>query len=88
MEPIKGKRGTLEIFCVDISRSMWYDTLNSNYHTQANRLAHKFPYLLGQSKISIARRIIEKPLPDLNSNVHYSCLVLFDRYYSRFIEPS
>lgn len=41
-------------------------------------LAPTFPFLFGSSKISLARKIIEKPIGNLGAMLHFSCLILFD----------
>eukprot|EP01126_Amoeba_proteus_P030365 TRINITY_DN3003_c0_g1_i2.p1 TRINITY_DN3003_c0_g1~~TRINITY_DN3003_c0_g1_i2.p1 ORF type:complete len:122 (-),score=8.92 TRINITY_DN3003_c0_g1_i2:125-490(-) len=73
------KCGLVEVFCVDISRSMW--------------LSQSFPYVLGKSKLNVAIDIISKPVNlrycspksylilsrfDTTSiTEHFSCLVTF-----------
>jgi len=55
--------GIVEIFCVDVSRSMW--------------LSQSFPYVVGKSKLAVVRDIIDKPLQWTMGEEHWSSLVIF-----------
>lgn len=85
--PRTGKMaGILELFCVDVSRSMWCVSLPNQCAQVVLRLGQTFPYVFGKSKLKVAIDMIDRPATtewDMQGAEHWSCLVIFARYSFR-----
>eukprot|EP01125_Pyxidicula_operculata_P011297 TRINITY_DN369_c0_g1_i3.p1 TRINITY_DN369_c0_g1~~TRINITY_DN369_c0_g1_i3.p1 ORF type:complete len:228 (-),score=21.45 TRINITY_DN369_c0_g1_i3:67-750(-) len=59
------KKGLVEIFCVDASKSMWY--------------SQTFPFIFGNSKLETSRQLINHPVdtPEDCFDCHYTTLIKF-----------